>query len=239
MPNIPVRVQQTIFASSGLPEDNIVNTVHYQIDSTLVSTTNLHAMAGEVAQAFTLADGGGHTIGYYMGTTVSRTAHPEVATYLLDADGRSGSPETVDYWPGTLAARSASDNDLPREVALCLSLHGDLAGIAEDVPGGPAGPAGDTHPRARVRGRLFIGPWNLDAGGLRPGASVRTLLQNIGTALIANNGHSTAEYLPAIYSRKNRATVPMTGGWVDDEWDIQRRRGTQRTTRTLFGSGLG
>jgi hypothetical protein len=119
-------------------------------------------------------------------------------------------------------------NTLPHEVSLCVSFQAPrFSGL----------------PQARRRGRLYIGPWSVASNdGLlgRPAAGLRTgLTTALQTFLtLSKNAGTLWEWL--VYSPTGDAAGAATpfaavdNGWVDDEWDIQRRRGLLPTTRSTF-----
>lgn len=111
---------------------------------------------------------------------------------------------------------------LPDEVALCMSYH--------------AAPAAGVAP-ARRRGRIYIGGWVQTAcvNG-RPTAGVRSVIARSGRDLIqASNASVSWEWQQ--YSPTLGVGNIVTGGWVDDSWDTQRRRGLASTARTSFTGG--
>jgi hypothetical protein len=127
---------------------------------------------------------------------------------------------------------SGSSQDLPSECAICLSFHGDTTGLATDVPGGAPGPRGDTHPAARVRGRIFIGPLNqhVQSSGSPTRVSATVLGDIVGSAMALH----TAMPSWSVWSRKNANTKLVTGGFVDNAFDTQRRRGEKASGRQTW-----
>ncbi len=113
-----------------------------------------------------------------------------------------------------------SGNPAPAEVCVCLSFQGDrVSGV----------------PQARHRGRCYIGPIDaslVDSSGQFSSAN-RTTLANAGAALLAAS-NSAANWEWAVWSTVNQDIVPVTSGWVDNEFDTQRRRGRVSTARTTF-----
>lgn len=111
----------------------------------------------------------------------------------------------------------------PREVALCLSF---FAGTNEK----------------RKRGRLYI-PHNWifrkdtspTAPGVRPSATARTAAAAL-VPIFTSLGGVDVDWV--VYSRADAAARTVTNWYVDDEWDIQRRRGDRPTTR-LTGTTSG
>nr|CRY98159.1 hypothetical protein [uncultured prokaryote] len=110
---------------------------------------------------------------------------------------------------------------LPNEVALCTSF------AAASESGVPAG---------RRRGRVYFGP--IDAAFMdgedysRPLGVLRTALAT-ATADLADN-LVTGGWQLAVRSRVDQTLRPVVRGWVDNEWDIQRRRGREATNRTQW-----
>lgn len=142
----------------------------------------------------------------------------DVTTHL---DGSpAGSPVAVDTLTLTSAAPSSP---LPEELAVALSYHADFTGAVEE--------SGLTRPRARRRGRIYTGPYStvsVDAN-----ADVQSTLLNalLGAAIHLNSASPTVW---RVWSRKDAAMRPVIGGFVDNGWDVQRRRGPKAPTRTLW-----
>jgi hypothetical protein len=108
-----------------------------------------------------------------------------------------------------------ASSNCPREQALCLSFY-----------------AVSNEPRRR--GRLYL-PCCLhtpatENQGIRPGAAIRGTALNIATRLSSVGG---VDVDWVVHSVKDDASYTVTNGWVDDEWDTQRRRGMKSTTRDL------
>lgn len=100
-----------------------------------------------------------------------------------------------------------------REAALCLSFYG-----------------GQNFPTQR--GRLYLPYWLWgSASGLtaRPAASDRTKVETL-VPLLAGLGGVNVDWI--VWSHKLQAATKVTNYWVDDEWDIQRRRGNLASART-------
>ena len=115
-----------------------------------------------------------------------------------------------------------STQPLPTEVAVCMSYHSALAS------GVPAG---------RRRGRVYLGGWNENQqSGGRPLPAVRATVAAAGRDLIqASNASVSWEWQQ--YSPTTGEGNIVVGGWCDDAWDTQRRRGQAATTRTSFTGG--
>ena len=101
----------------------------------------------------------------------------------------------------------------PREIALCLSFRGDP----------PVTP--------RRRGRIFLPVYasSFTAGTPRPNDAIRTQALKMADSF-AGLGGLNVDWV--INSAGGQARVAVKHAWVDDEWDVQRRRGFRSTTRT-------
>jgi len=122
---------------------------------------------------------------------------------------------------GTWSFSSApTGNPAPTEVCVCLSFQGDRqSGI----------------PQARHRGRVYIGPLDValvDSSG-QFSSTNRTTLATAGNDLLTASNAAT-NWVWAVWSTVNGDIVPVTNGWVDNEFDTQRRRGRDSTARTTF-----
>jgi hypothetical protein len=114
---------------------------------------------------------------------------------------------------------------MPAETALCLSFGGQGA-----------------LPEARRKGRIYIGPLSgVAIGSEGEGRYSRphpVLIQTVRLAaqelLNAEPGPDSLSWV--VYSRAAGATTDVQGGWIDNEWDTQRRRGRDATVRTPWPS---
>jgi hypothetical protein len=98
-----------------------------------------------------------------------------------------------------------------REQSLCLSFYSD-----HNVP--------------RQRGRLYV-PNALAYGstiGQRPTSTQRNKVSAL-VPIFANLGGANVDWV--VWSQMDRAARKVSNWWVDDEWDVQRRRGLRQTTR--------
>lgn len=229
---------------SALPEDVVINTWHWATSGVADEATAAHAMNGVLAAAYTRADPVlVDSFGSYISPSISRTNLPKLRTYEIAVETGEAISEPYE---DTFASFPASNNatPLPREVSLCLSYHANLVGVAEEVAdAGDPGVARD-RPASRRRGRLYLGPFNANTNAgptdARPGNGVQEVSLEMARYLFSNPAPMAANGITwVIYSRQNGEVYPVTGAWVDNEWDIQRRRGLKRTSRKLAGTGLG
>lgn len=107
-------------------------------------------------------------------------------------------------------------SSVPREVCLCLSYFS-----SQNVK--------------RQRGRLYI-PFSWikshTASGtinVRPTAAQQTAVKEFATQVLMPQSASGAQW--GFWSNATNSFRAVTDYWVDDEWDIQRRRGLRSTGR--------
>lgn len=99
---------------------------------------------------------------------------------------------------------------VPRELALCLSFRGN-----QNVP--------------RKRGRLYIPATFLASGvGLRPAGTHQTKVASL-VPIFTGLGGVDVDW--CVFSRTGNQAYSVQHWWVDDEWDIQRKRGLRPTSR--------
>jgi hypothetical protein len=123
-------------------------------------------------------------------------------------------------------------------IAVCLSFHGTLGTVNEIEPAAPAGPAGDVHPRARRRGRVYLGPW-ADTGAVsaqdandspRVGTTLKNAICAAALRLDDTSGPGGSGNW-CVWSRKDATLYPVQAAYVDDAFDTQRRRGVAPTSK--------
>ena len=229
-----IRVQVTIPHATGLPEDSVVNT--FAITNSAPSTRL------DAAQAFALELDALYTaVASFLHTDYSWNAITVESIDLLDPRPR------IPFHLTTIGAGTipATANNWPAEVSVCLSL----VGLNESGAN-----------MRRRRGRVYIGPLQIVTGDqpMVPGTLVTTLA-NAGANLMVNPAYALCVYSRYTHygvpvgrniGEKNSAGdpvfeeipdalpssfVPVTGVYVDNAWDIQRRRGLKPTVRT-FGA---
>lgn len=209
-----LRMMINIPADSGLSEDICVNNLHWETDDVLPATLNViegwvstfyNAWAAYRSPQWTWEQ---TTVKWYkMGDPPPRAPVREVSLALNASTGTQA---------------------LPPELALCCSFQGNrVSGI----------------PQARQRGRIYLGPLAgvaADTTLARPANAFTTAVQSAADALITVMTGDTNKHW--IVFTKYAGPVPgggdwharVTNGWIDDAWDIQRRRGNRPTSRKLF-----
>jgi hypothetical protein len=108
----------------------------------------------------------------------------------------------------------------PPEVCCCLSFQGDKeSGVSQ----------------ARKRGRIYFGPIDTQyiSNTGRPETALINALVSAGDALLTESVAATG-WTWCVFSASTGDSFPVTNGWVDNEFDTQRRRGRLATARTTF-----
>lgn len=199
-----------------------------------------------------LAAGQAHTVASYLGDSLSRASgavqieYYDVTNHL---DGSSaGNPITIST--DTLGASTAA-GDLPLGVALPIGIraaygtdieHGVLAQIptgdrAQDE-GAPATHSGTTRPRARDRGRFYLGPLDLSCLEGTPGDGAKwkaAFVTDVSAAIDAmaktQNSGAHDQYNMVVWSRAAQAVKTVAFYALSDFPGYQRRRTDETINR--------
>lgn len=223
------------------PEDSVVNTLAYNFP-VAPNSGDFNTLTQAIADFYNgVAAAQINPISEYLsGTIFKGVDEKHTVTYYEIAHPFPGlgNPLFEETFAIPLGTGISSVN-FPEEVASCLSFRANYAGLNEVVSLPPTGPEGDEHPRARVRGRIFVGPLNAgasDTGTLvipRPSDLFRADLVKSGAQHLLVDA-SQGNWSWSVWSRANDELRSVGEGWVDDAWDTQRRRGVDATTRTTF-----
>lgn len=215
------QVRAVIPLRSGLPQDVSVNTWSIVGPDTEggrdAIMTALNRFYTETGDTPTTA-----AVGTYLGPQVRRSPGlSRFEMYVVDlASGETGSPIRIDNWVVPVGPLSA-DLCLPNEVAVCTSF----------ASGAPAGVNA-----ARRKGRVYIGPLTKTVVTNDP-ITFQPRLTDAFVASLVNSTERLHEELIAagaqlcVWSRADAAMYPVVRGWVDLEFDTQRRRGEVATAR--------
>lgn len=216
-----LRAMVTLAKDSNLPADSIVNTWHFDTDTADTPTEGHPTIVAEAEEVIDRLQDFYIAIGPYLGTLITGAVNIKVYN-LSDPKPRPPVAEADSVTTPTTAS-------LPSEIALCLSFAADSEAGAV---------------RARRRGRVYIGPMATSsssgdsAGEVRPSVAQLNGIRDAAAALLARNGGGITW---AVYSPTTDATGSLddafndvTHGWVDNSYDVQRRRGQKSTLRTQF-----
>lgn len=215
-----LRVVASHASTSGLPEDACINVWHFRCVNTDPEGDRQAIVAGLDTFYNSLAD---------LFTSNTMTGTLTFKFYDLQDDPPRTPIQTTVMDPMTLPG----GDGLPTECSIVLSIEGaPLSGTI----------------RARRRGRLFLGPFNTGVTTTVTGY-VYVSPSTIGTILDAANELAISgfpNYVWAVFSPTTAgaepwsdlaiedATTNVAGGWVDNAFDTQRRRGTLASTRSTF-----
>lgn len=220
-----MRAQVTIPLDSGIPEDAIVNTFHFDGDDAL----GLQSVDSYYDAVMTLLTGFYQAID---GEVFPSSVADEAVVRIYDlADPEQRIVRRQDTIPLTNIAA----DPMPNEVALCMSIA--------------AAPAAGVNPQRR-RGRIFLGPIAntkvvVIGGQARPQLAMREAVAAAAATMAEGellNIGDPERVRWAIYSPttdEGGATLgdsffDVVSGWIDDAWDTQRRRGAAPTARVTF-----
>lgn len=205
-----IRVQATRAAVTGIPADAVTNVFHFDSLTTPVGSTEYQDCADAVEDFFDGAN---------LVTPVAGYIHSLMADALtLKVYDLSDPEPRVPRITETVTSSGAGSSErLPNELAVCLSFQGAaISGLAQ----------------ARRRGRLFIGP--LSGGAWNP-ATARpsdVFMTDLATAAIRLVEDTATRW--AVYSTVLNAAAAVTDGWVDNAFDVQRRRGLAPTIKAAW-----
>jgi hypothetical protein len=135
---------------------------------------------------------------------------------------------------GSFPLLGALDNrGMIEEVALCASFHATpIAGVRKQS----------------TSGRVYLGPLNHAAQELNTGRPSSNFLDVLRLAMIELNaasnssavgGHKWVVYSPTLdksLAYTGPTDFPVVGGFVDNAFDTQRRRGLDPSTRVTWGT---
>lgn len=230
MPTTEVIIEAYLQSSTGLPKDRFINVWHFLDVTGADPVAVARGGMAKLADFFMTApgiSGVGNVAGNLQAIT-GNTMHL-VAYNFADATPR---PEIL---VGTMVYVPLTSDNLPEEIALCLSYYTDRN-------------------LASKRGRLYIGPFNVAALNStgeppRPNTNLTRAMVAGGVRLVAIGipavGDSYVTYPAgtpagsagtawALYSPKLGTFAAIQHGWVDDEWDGQSRRRVEASTRLTW-----
>lgn len=209
--------------STNLPRDRWVNTWHFSDDA---SDLTHDEAADQVAQV--LND-------FYLQPTqvvvngANRTIFSLLSNEIIGLEYRvyrdtDPTPRDAEVRQPGIALPARGAPTMPEEVACVLTLHTDFRS-------------------QRGRGRLFIGPFGglvtplvVQAGRTRVAPAIRETIARKAIEARANVQTTSLRWV----IKSTRGPVnEVIGGYVDDAWDTMRKRGTDPTVRTGWGTVQG
>lgn len=128
-------------------------------------------------------------------------------------------PVGVDMTVGTLGA-VGGDYDMPNQVAVCLTTKCDPY---------------NGYKRQSFYNRQYLGPFTISALGDHGDVGANFLDVMVGAVpnyIAVFDAIGLERVYPAVYSWKHRTGARVTDAWVDNRFDIQRRRAIDPTSKT-------
>lgn len=216
VPDLPIpnaiRAMAILSGTSGLPEDRYVNTFWFrEPGGTFTRDGVAENVTDRISDFYSGFLVGQESLTFYMSDkAIDQAAGLEVRVYFMD-DETPREPTTLqralDGFEATVP--------LPAEVALVGSFYG-----TRNIP--------------RRRGRVYVGPLNLNALSTVPlvgdAGPSDGLVRDLRSAMQGLAQDTSVEWCVA--SRKDGALYTVTNGWVDNAFDTQRRRGGAPTSRS-------
>lgn len=211
-----LRAMATLQGATLLPEDRFINTFHFEwFGAGATYETSKDAIAAAVKQFYITDVANSRAVRDFLSPfVVSGT----ISTYDLSLP--EGEREPTEY-PMDLPAQ-AETATMPEECCICLTLTGDP----------PITP--------RRRGRLYIGPLTATNEVIEYGSPTGpTRVQVVGSSSVANTIQASAHRLISDTTNNwvirsvtpSENFVQITGGYVDNAFDTQRRRGPDPSVR--------
>ncbi len=228
LPDNLYRMQFALHSVSGLAADDAVMTTHYTKGNTggpALSDTEAQNIANAWATFIASAKLGHQNTGHWTAKFYRMSDTEPRVPYMTKTDS---SPVGLDSVDGQNA----------RELAIAVSWSAtQISGVKP----------------SRQRARNFIGPLGPTAGPTTDGRPNPTVVAAMATAahtfLTTIDGLSGTDFIHlVVFSRGKGSRKPdgtyrpdwtpftsrVTHGWVDNEWDVQRRRGLKPTSRSTF-----
>jgi hypothetical protein len=208
-----IRAQVRLPYFTNLPEDVATNTMYFITAGVPATEGELDDIAARIGSFYAAFDEN-------IAAIVSRSVDAvEIRMYDM-ADPEPRVPVRTDNFQ--LAAPAGATN-LPLEVSCVISFH---AAFESGVP------------NARRRGRFYIGPLtsasaNFGSATVMPAPHADLITKLVAGAVLL--GTDVTEVVTwAQYSPTLGIASPVQGGWVDNEFDTQRRRQARSSARTTF-----
>lgn len=227
-----ILVRAVMSNANGLVDDQFVNDFAFR-QALEQTPAEMLALVSRVNSFYNGTGEELNIVSHYISTSVNRAATHRMDLYRIAAGGL-GSPILSVPWLGPGAPIAAAEN-LPNEVAAVVSFHADLTGVLEE--------SGATRPKARRRGRLYVGPLGDNAlsgdipNPLFSDTFLGTLRHGI-TDVAAGNDVAGQGGAFSVWSREDQELRRVIGGWTDNAPDTLRKRGQASTARVVFGGSL-
>jgi hypothetical protein len=228
-------------AANGNPDDDCSNRFHFKTPGQIPTQEDFNRALARLINFYTVvpaAISGVHarSVSTFINNQMLRLA--TVKGYDAFGSGPPNSQTGSPLFLGDITLDAPGTNDcMPAEVAVNLRWNGNLTGIQEVIPSGEPGPKGDLHPRARRRGRVFIGPLTRESAVSTVGGMVNHTTVD-GLALVLKDAALTflgtddpaddplGLALHGVFSKVSGGTWVRSARYtVDNAFDTMRKRG--------------
>lgn len=214
---MPIRIQVVLPFQSGLPRDVATNT--FTFDNVTSTPEVCAAIAGGRLETFynVAPPPSVSPIAAYLSGVINRSQCRMVAYDLDDPQPR------VPIWELDWVLGAAGGDNAPNELAAVASFQGDRQ------PGVP---------QARRRGRVYLGPLKIGVVATNTGTNTPTpntaFSQTIANACDRLATASNGDAMWVVRSSVSGGMAQITNGWVDNDFDTQRRRQPRASSRILW-----
>lgn len=220
----------TLHQRDGVPADDVQNSFAFTTATVPPSAAEIDDITAALDNFLNANQSLGVAVGHYLAESVDSAAN-RVDVDFFDLTGHlDGTPHGSPIASRSFTLVAPPDSSpLPAEVAICLSYHSAFGTDLEE--------SGSMRPKARDRGRIYLGPLNIltlseDSAGHE--AFVTPNCRQTIAEAAAGFGADLDLATWCVWSRADAALKPVVAGYVDNAFDVQRRRGVKSTARFNF-----
>jgi hypothetical protein len=212
-----VRAQVVFENRSKMPKDRVVNTFHFADVGPNPDYGNIAAQLQRFYNEATPGPPSGARLSSFISPVIDRT----IGSFMIRLYNLGQAPprEAHTFAGVALQGPTATTTPLPNEMAVTLSFYGERN-------------------LRRQRGRIYFGP--LTAGAVSEGTAdqrvhldVQRALTNAAKRLITDVA-AFGRWIVLSDVGGEVLETPVVHGWVDDAFDVQRRRGAAAGSRLSF-----
>jgi hypothetical protein len=212
-----LRAEFTSFWNGDLPRDNIVNTVHFRDNDTDGILEGLGFLPSVAPDFNATATNWATAFKGYFDAASGFAAGRGVTCKLYDLGAAKPRPVLGE---GTVAATNtrATSTAGNSDVSICASFYG-----TRNLP--------------RQRGRSYLGYLTQSTAGSQQPTAAQLLSMVAyfdmlaGLQLQVPDPGTNTDVDWVVYSPTSGSAWKVTQGWIDNEWDTQRRRGLKPSSR--------
>lgn len=219
-------IRAVMQSATGLVQDQVVNDFAFRyLGAGAPDDTAFGELVVSVNEFYNSLPTSGHKLCEYLSNVINRGATHRMDVYKIAAAGL-GSPVYSEAWlgPGPFTGTGQV-----AEAQGVLSYHADYTGVLEE--------SGATRPRARHRGRIYVGPIGANAinAGTPPYMLADVFRDTMaGAANQMGDAGELRDWRWCVWSRADLELRTVVGGWTDNAPDTLRRRGPKATVRSTW-----